>query len=100
MEEQIRKALADAGITGREAANQLAMFIHKLQFQIANGEHDGFEQLMDDIYKQFNVAIDFGELAGDKVGTASMKLAATQKSVAGVLDMLKGMLGNDKAKYE
>merc|ERR1719316_1467356 len=99
MEEQIRKALADAGVTGREASNQLAMFMHKLQFQIANGEHDGFEQLMDDIYKQFNVAVDFGELAGDKVDTAALKLATQQNSVGGALDMLKGMLGSDQEKY-
>merc|ERR1719316_540839 len=99
MEEQIRKALADAGVTGREASNQLAMFMHKLQFQIANGEHDGFEQLMDDIYKQFNTAVDFGELAGDKVDTAALKLATQQNSVGGALDMLKGMLGSDQEKY-
>merc|ERR1719316_924323 len=88
MEEQIRKALADAGVTGREAS-------HKLQFQIANGEHDGFEQLMDDIYKQFNTAVDFGELAGDKVDTAALKLATTQDSVGGALNLLKNMLGSD-----
>merc|ERR1719409_2709146 len=54
---------------------------------------------MDDIYKQFNTAVDFGELAGDKVDTAALKLATTQDSVGGALNLLKNMLGSDQEKY-
>ena len=100
MEAQILDALRQAGITGDEATKQLAMYMNKLQYQIASGEHDGFEALLEDIYKQFNVAVDFGDIAKDRVGSSMLKIASSQKTVGGVLANLKELLGNDKAKSD
>ena len=100
MEAQILDALRRAGITGNEATKQLAMYMNKLQYQIASGEHDGFEALLEDIYKQFNVAVDFGDIAKDRVGSSMLKIASTQKTVGGVLANLKQLLGNDEAKFD
>ena len=98
METQILDALRRAGITGDEATKQLAMYMNKLQYQIASGEHDGFEALLEDIYNQFNVVVDFGDIAKDRVGSSMLKIASTQKTVGGVLANLKELLGSDKAK--
>ena len=53
-----------------------------------------------DIYKQFNVAVDFGDIAKDRVGSSMLKIASTQKTVGGVLANLKELLGDDDAKSD
>ena len=93
-------SMGSGKVTGREAARQLAKYKTKMQMQLAMGEHDGFEALMEDIYKQFHVVVDFGDLAKDRVASSMLKIASGQETVEGILGHLKELLGDDAAKYE
>jgi hypothetical protein len=100
MQQAILDALAQAGITGREAAHQLAMYMNKVQFDIMAGQHDGFDALLEDMYKEFGSAVDFGDLVGDQVGRWAGRLTATQSGLDKSLGMLKEMFGEHEDKYE
>merc|ERR550537_1892315 len=100
MEVQLRERLAEMGITGKRAADMLAVQMHQLQYQLSTGAHEGLEQLMADIYDQFGTVVTLG-VEEDQAYTSSLSAVITKhEDLASLIDVLASKLGGVKGKKD
>jgi hypothetical protein len=100
MEVQLRARLAEMGITGKRAADMLAVQMHQLQYQLSSGAHDGLEQLLSDIYDQFGTVVELGIEEDKTYASAVSAVVSKHEDLSSLISALASRLGSVKGKKE
>lgn len=88
LEAALRKKLEKMGSLSSISAEHLSAFLHQLSFQLANGDQKGFEDLLEDMKKQFGFSIEAGDgvhaLLRKTMGAFEMKESASKDMLRSV----------------
>merc|ERR1719240_28279 len=88
LEAVLRKKLEKMGSLSSISAEHLSAFLHQLSFQLANGDQKGFEDLLEDMKKQFGFSIEAGDgvhaLLRKTMGAFEMKESASKDMLRSV----------------